>query len=265
MFLFSVIPYQLTLNATAWVNDNFCWHYLSSLPTISEKPFDGLDKMLLLSWVRKQFSGSKNQSFVLKYCDLRLPNIIIDKDDKLSGIIDWDDVGAVPLKFSAISITESFFPEGLEILGCKLDNNLDELFQQELRCLEQEKSSSTEWSQMFLHSRENRFLFDILRMGRSFLELGEIYPDLLIQALRRFSENLRLAASEWRAFSAESYLDKNLTIPEYPDYVEIQEALGICGRSKLERWFRKLKRNALKRWIVIIDKYCSRLWKRFRA
>ena len=116
---------------------------------------------------------------------------------------------------------------------------------------------------MFLHSRENRFLFDILRMGRNFLELREIYPDLLAEALHRFSENLTLTASEWRAFTADFYLDKNLTIPDYPEYVEIQEALGICGRFKLERWFRKLKRNALKRWNVFIDKYWPGCWKRF--
>ena len=92
-------------------------------------------------------------------------------------------------------------------------------------------------------------------MGRNFLELRETYPDLLAEALHRGSENLALATSEWRAFTTDYYLDKNITIPDYPDYVEIQEALGICGRSKLKRWLRKLKRNALKRWNVFIDKY----------
>jgi hypothetical protein len=242
------------LNVTAWVNDHFFWQHLLSFPTTSEKPFDGLDKMLLLSWVRKQFSASKNQSFVLHYWDLRFPNIIVDNDN-LIGIIDWDDVTAIPLKLSAISIAESFFPQGPEVLGYKLDSKLDELFQQELRRIEWEKSSSTEWSQMFLHSRENRFLLDILRMGRNFLELKETYPDLLAKALHRSSANLALATSEWRAFTTEYYLDKNLTIPDYPDYVEIQEALGIYGRSKLTRWLHKLKRNALKRWNVFIDKY----------
>jgi hypothetical protein len=243
------------LNVTAWVNEHFFWQHLLSVPTTSQKPFDGLDKMLLLSWVHKQFSESKNQSFVLHYWDLRFPNIIVDKDVNLVGIIDWDDVGAIPLKLSAISIAESFLPQGPEVLQCKLDGELDELFQQELRRIEQEKSSSTEWSQMFLHSRENRFLLDILRMGRNFLELKETYPDLLAKALHRSPENLALAASEWRAFTTEYYLDKNLTIPDYPDYVEIQEALGIFGRSKLKRWLHKLKRNALKRWNVFIDKY----------
>ena len=64
-----------------------------------------------------------------------------------------------------------------------------------------------------LHSRENRFLFDILRIGLNFLELREIYPDLLAEALYRSSENLALAASEWRAFAAEFNLDKKLYSP----------------------------------------------------
>ena len=244
-------------NATAWINENFYWKYLLKRPPITEKPFDGLDKMLLLVWVRKQFAESRNQSFVLNYFDLRLSNIIIDKDDDMIGVIDWDDVGAVPLKVSAVSIAESFFPQGFEILGCKLDSNLDDLFQRELRRIEQEKSSSTEWSQMFMHSRENLFLFEILLTDRNFLQLRKIYPDLLAQALCRSSENIALVASEWRAFASRFYLDINYTIPDYPDLVEIQESLGIYGRSKLERWSRKLRRNALRQWNIFIDKYWS--------
>jgi len=211
--------------------------------------------MLLLSWVHKQLAESTNQPFVLKYFDLRLPNIIIDSDDNLIGIVDWDNVGAVPLKLSAVSIAESFFPQGFGLLGCKLDNNLDDLFQQELRRIELEKSSSTEWSQMFLHSKENIFLFEILLTDHKFLELREIYPDLLAQVLYRSSENLALAASEWRAFASQLYLDRNCTIPDYPDFVEIQEALGIYGRSKVERWLWKLRRNVLRLWNIFIDKY----------
>jgi hypothetical protein len=69
------------MNATAWVKQ---WFKYSQLDTAkpSERPFDGLDKMLLWSWVRKQFSESNadQQPFVLHYWDLRMPNIIVDKD-----------------------------------------------------------------------------------------------------------------------------------------------------------------------------------------
>ena len=51
----------------------------------SAKPLDALDKMLVLSWERRKFSGSDDQpqSFVLHYWDLRRPNILIYKDNTL--------------------------------------------------------------------------------------------------------------------------------------------------------------------------------------
>lgn len=241
------------LNTTAWITEHFAWRYLLTPPIVSEKPFDGLDKMLLLTWVRKQFP--KLQPFRLNYYDLRLPNLIVDGDDNLVGIIDWDHVAAVPAQLTAVSIAESFFPGALSL---KLDNNLNELFLEELRRLEWENSSSTEWSQMFLRSRENRFLFLIFRQGVNFLELQQYNPDLVAEALHRSSENLALAAVESGTFSAEFYLKRNRTIPDYPEYVEIQEALGIYGRSRLERWFRKVKRFAIKRWDVFIDQWATR-------
>jgi hypothetical protein len=243
------------LNTTAWINQHFFWKHLLSDPANSEKPFDGLDKLILLSWVHNQFSDSEDQPFVLSYWDLRLPNIIIDNEDNLLAIIDWDGVTAAPLKLSAISLAESLYPEGREIYGHELDHNLDELFQNELRRIEYEKSSSTttEWSEMFFHSLKHRFLFDILRRGRNLLELRRVYPDLFAESLRH--PNLSLAGSYWREFAAEFFLDKNRTIPDDPEFIKIQEGLGICGQSNFERWFRKLKRNVLKDWNLFVDKY----------
>jgi hypothetical protein len=66
--------------------------------------------------------------------------ITFSRRTNYKSIIDWDDVGAVPLRLSAISIAQSFFPEES---GIKLDGNLDEFFKQELSRIEQERSSST--------------------------------------------------------------------------------------------------------------------------
>jgi hypothetical protein len=65
-----------------WVMEQFSFQYLSGFD-IPEKPFDSLDTMLLLAWVRKQFSESESQFFALHYWDLRLSNIIIDENDNL--------------------------------------------------------------------------------------------------------------------------------------------------------------------------------------
>ena len=241
-----------------WVKEQFSFQYLSD-STPLEKPFDGFDTMLLLSWVRQKFSASVNQSFVLHYWDLRLSNIMVDEDDNLVGyippcyadfksIIDWDDVGTVPLKLSAISIAESFAPRESRL---QLDPETDDLFRKELCRLELENSSSTEWSQMFLHSRENSFLFDILRVGHNFIKLRENYPDLFEEALLRNPERLSQAATEWKEFVREKYLSKGLDTPNYPRFVQIQEELGLCGQSKLGR----IKKYVQKHWKVLVDKF----------
>ena len=73
------------MNASAWVRDRFLYEQDLFLANSSEKPFNGLDKMLLLSWVR-QHSGSGDQSFVLHYWDLRMPNIMIDDENNVVGL-----------------------------------------------------------------------------------------------------------------------------------------------------------------------------------
>ena len=72
------------MNASTWGREQFmAWHllYQGNLPSV--KPFDGLDKMLILLWVRRKLSGSDDERFVLHYWDLRMPNIIIDDDNNL--------------------------------------------------------------------------------------------------------------------------------------------------------------------------------------
>ena len=72
-------------NATAWVKDVFVVTRLGS-PDLFEKPFHGLDEMLLLSWVREQFSTWADQPFVLQYWDLRMPNILVDEEYNIVGL-----------------------------------------------------------------------------------------------------------------------------------------------------------------------------------
>ena len=72
------------MNASTWVREQFITFHLlyqGNLPSV--KPIDGLDKMILLSWLRRKFSESDDERFVLHYWDLRMPNIIIDDDDNL--------------------------------------------------------------------------------------------------------------------------------------------------------------------------------------
>ena len=111
---------------------------------------------------------------------------------------------AIPIKLSAISIEEFWvFPKA------RLDNNQAQLFQDELCRIELEKSGSTKWSQMFLQSRENAFLNDILIWGDSLPYLQQKYPELLAEALHRTPETLALAVSEWKSVMDEYFIDRS--------------------------------------------------------
>jgi len=123
------------------------------------------------------------------------------------------------------------------------------LLQEELRRLEMKTSSSTEWSEMFLHSKENKLLFDTLRRGFGFKALRERHPDFLAEAPDRIS----LAAVEWKSFADEKYLNKGFSVPDHPKFVEIQEVLGLYGQTKWERKFRRMKRKAQKHVYVFFD------------
>jgi hypothetical protein len=171
-----------------------------------------------------------------------------------ASIIDWDDVGAVPLKLSAISIKEFLLPTSRFIL----DSNQDILFQSELHRIEREKLSSTEWSRMFLKSKENAFLNNLLqpRQGCTFVKLQQKYPKFMADALDRSPEALNLAASEWKYFTYDVFESRGIPVPDLPQYVEIQEGLGIYGRSNFERTLRKLKR-ASQKWLNVV-------WYKFR-
>jgi hypothetical protein len=129
----------------------------------------------------------------------------------------------------------------------KLDSSQIQLFQSELSHIEQEKLSSTAWSQMFLNSRENKFLFDILRPrdDETFIDWRRRYPDLLKEAFHRSPKSLELAASEWKSFTYQFLKDR-----DNPPFIEIQEGLGIYGRSP---FLRRLKRFSQRRLNMMWD------------
>ena len=156
----------------------------------------------------------------------------------IASFVDWDAVGAVPLKLSAVSIAQSFFGWGEKL---KLDNDLDVFFQQELSRIEQEKSCSREWSQMFCQSEENHFIATILRWGFELPKLEQLYPELLRKALYRSPERIARAASEWKIFIYEFYLNKGLPVPDFPVYMEIQEALRKYRESRFKRILRTVQ------------------------
>jgi hypothetical protein len=135
-----------------------------------------------------------------------------------------------------------------------LDDENVQFFNSELTRVELERSSSTNLSQMYLHSEENLFLSEILFRRVDFRFLRWRHPLLLLEALRRSPETIAMAALLWAEFSNLFYIGRGRPVPDLPQYVEIQEGLGIYGRSPIERSLRKFKRRFAKHANVFLNK-----------
>jgi len=170
-------------------------------------------------------------------------NPLGDQSKKRCRIIDWDSVAAEPLRLSALSIGDILFRWAL--VPAFLADSQEQRFREEITRLEKERLQRAPWlSHHFWNSRENLFLFDVLRprIGSTFADLEIKYPDLLPLALKRSPGTWKAAAAEWEYFvnligeAGASYL-------RAPFYVEIQEGLGLYGKNALERFVRMIKRR----------------------
>ena len=146
----------------------------------------------------------------------------------------------VPWKLAAISLEETLI----------LDSTQIQFFRRELSRIEWEQSSSTEFSQMLQKSEENSFLYNIVlpHTISNVRDLWKLYPDLYKEAISPSDEGVELAAKEWSRFTEQVYHKYNLSIPTRPIYTEIQEHLGLYGRTQLERKLRRMKMITYRRW-----------------
>src|SRR5271155_1304896 len=63
---------------------------------------------------------------------------------------------------------------------------------------------------------------------------------------KKSSENVAQVASQWQSFTEELFnTSKGRPLPHCPQYVNDQEALGICGRTSFHRYGRRGRRLAL--------------------
>jgi hypothetical protein len=171
------------------------------------------------------------------------------------SIIDWDDVSAIPINLSVISLAESFWRSDPRYL---LNKENIQFFQTELSRIEQQTPSSRNLSHMLLHSEEHMFLQEILLHLKDLQFLKLRHPELLSTALERSSKNMAIAASLWAEFSNLFYTSQGLPVPDLPLYVEIKEGLGIYGHGFIERFLRKFKRKLTKSLNVFLDKLFNR-------
>jgi len=85
------------------------------------------------------------------------------------------------------------------------------------------------------------------------------YPEILSEALYRSPETLKLAASEWNAFTDEYFISQSCLVPDWPQYVEIREELELYKLPPFERTLRRFKRTAQK-WLKMLWCQIDRVW-----
>jgi hypothetical protein len=129
------------------------------------------------------------------------------------------------------------------------------MFREEISRLEQDRSPGvSRFSTHLRNSRENLFLFDILRTPLTFTDLMSKFPDLLPAALTQSPEALKGAATEWKHLT-DLYAQLGAQVPDFPLYVEIQEGLGLYGRNALERFLRMIKRRMQRKWKQLLHRF----------
>jgi hypothetical protein len=251
-----------------WASVNFALNQklLSAEP--STPPFDGMDKILLLTWVRKKLMEVNKQPFVLHYWDLRPPNILLDHDQNIIAyvasdlsthfrVIDWDCVMAVPLKLSAVSLEHMFIPETNGELGSDLVLNPTQSadFLTHLLLIQPPAPFSFNLSKLYLHSQENKFIQRIV-LGMDLAILQKNYGKFFADAVERTPKALSDAASAWQWFESAWFGQFNRPVPDWPIYVEIREGLGIYGNTRFHRIGRKLKMIGQRQMLILLNQVC---------
>jgi hypothetical protein len=174
------------------------------------------------------------------------------------SIIDWDGVHPLPLTLSAMSLPTRMFAN----VRFPFDVNFDhaDFFTEEFARLERERSSSDVLSKLHLNSDENIFLTHLIQK-EVFSVIREKHGSAVVEALKQSPDTLAGAAAAWTSFGDTFFRNRGRPIPDWPIYVEIQEALGIYG--KFGQYRRMVKKNIQEHLKVVFDKLCLQFpeWK----
>ena len=150
-------------------------------------------------------------------------------------------------------LVRRLFPYHLEL---DIGNNMKEaLYEETLRQLQEERSPIGRQSTVDLSrcSDASYFLTLILRSGISLEILEAMAPNTMKEALQRNPETLTHATGVWKDMTDRFFRDLGRPVPGWPGFVEIQEELGIEGKSAVHCAARRIKRRAQMVWRRMID------------
>jgi hypothetical protein len=123
--------------------------------------------------------------------------------------------------------------------------NLSVIFQDEIERSEQLYPFSPRLSEMYAQtSVEAAFLGFVMDQMVDIDFLRTINSTLVDSILERSPENLQQIASQWHSFTNQFFLSKGRPIPDWPQYINIQQELGLLENSGR---FRSLRQGVQRR------------------
>ena len=149
-------------------------------------------------------------------------------------IIDWDQVHPVPLPLTAITQEDGLLhsSKGQELYLLESQNAT---FLTYLANLESSHPSSLNTSYLYNNSRQHDFLNRLLRRSHQETFI-KYYSDLVSTAYSETTtEDIQ---KEWDYFCNRYFVKQGLRIPDWPQYIDVQEQLGLHKRKLLHtlRW-----------------------------
>jgi hypothetical protein len=154
-------------------------------------------------------------------------------------------VEATPLDLARAPLIRRLFPTSL---STDVNNKKEALYVETLRQLQEERSALGHQSTMDVDlsqcSETSHFLLLLLRYGIPLKTLEIWAPNTLKEALQRTPETLTRATGVWKDMTDRFFRNLGRPVPDWPGFVEIQEELGIYGKTAIHRAARRITRRA---------------------
>jgi hypothetical protein len=171
-------------------------------------------------------------------------------------VIDWDNVEPVPMKLCAISLGDrlSTLHGEWDVDGYHSDlvPDQDELYRQTILRIEDNMTSNHDLSQLYLVSRENLVLSRIFAHLWDLPLLMKHYEDILAEPLTRSPKNLEAARAQWDNLVDVRFRKRGRGLPDWPNFIEIQEGLEIYG-SRLKRRIKRMWQKQVFRTVNVLS------------
>jgi len=238
-----------------WARRRLVHNELKLLHFNLSSPLDGFQKMALFSWAIERLTQTDRIPFVLEYTDFRPPNIMFQGQSDItymSGlgrtkcrVIDLDSIQVWPGSLSTMALeqrlyTPNYMNQNISHRNFHVVN--PEGFENELHRIQllESRVSTSPLNQQVLQSEEVFFLCYLFRYGLTRTVIA--FPEMVKDILQKSSCQTERIKNEWHRFAALYYTSRGRPIPDWAQYIEIQEGLGLM-RNYHKKNIRRLKKR----------------------